>query len=198
MGQLNVICIDGISGVGKSSQTGLLYNLLKSHNIECFKVNFSSSNSEDIMVNILDIQSLLRLHKDGIVICEGSIASHIVRDIVDNTHQDELFKKYNELIRIYRELNSNYNISNIILNPLNMEFCKKRLYDRDKLNGTKTEFNHERNSATSLGLSRFNNNVLSFNMDFESININGKENMLQVHNKIIDLIAKKYQIKSPC
>jgi thymidylate kinase len=193
--RLNVLCIDGILGIGKTSQVLLFCNLLKQHGI-LYKTFCLTNNSDQINEQLLRISDFLDSNPNGIAICDGSIATSLVFDMVDNMHRDQLLQKHENNLRLYEVLNSKYNFVSILLTPNNIEICEKRLKKQaERIRGeVRIIENKDRTMTVAEGLRQLDNNMIAFNIKFDNINLMGDENITQVHNKIIDIIKERYQI----
>lgn len=200
MGYLDVVCIDGIIGVGKTSQVIMLRNFLKSHGIPNKIVSLKEvDDTKETKDQLLGISDYLISEPNGIVICDGSIATDIVDDLANNMHSKDLWNKHKDNLQIYEDLNSRFNFVNIVLTPQNLDMCDSRLQKKANMSGEEKEElgNREHLAITAKGLKNFDNNMLTYNIKFNNIDLDGYENMTTIHNKILEIIKDHYQIKKP-
>jgi len=200
MKYLDVLCIDGIVGVGKTAQVIIFRNFLKTLNIPHKIVSLKEvDDTEYTRKQLKSIVDYLEQEPEGIVICDGSVAADIVDDIAKNMHHKELHKKHKDNLQIYEELNNKYNFVNILLTPQNLDMCRSRLEKKANMSGKeKKEIkNEEHLRVVSKGLREFNNNMLTYNIKFENIDLNGSENITDIHRKILEIINKEHVIKKP-
>jgi len=199
MSYLDVLCVDGILGVGKTAQVIMFRNFLNQHKIPHKIITLATKSVEDAKDQLKNINQYLITNPDHIVICDGSIASSIVQDIADNMHSNHLWDKHKDTLQLYEELNSRFNFINIILTPNNLDMCDERLRKKANMSGQIKEelVNKERLMVIANGLQRFNNNILTYNIKINNINMQGHENITDIHKKILGIIGEKLQIKSP-
>lgn len=195
--KLDVICIDGIIGVGKTTQVVIFRNLLKSLDIPHKILSFKEVEGTEYTRNQLDsISEYLKNEPMGVIICDGSIATDIVEDIANNMHSKDLWSKHKDNLQIYEALNSKFNFINVLLTPTNLELCDRRLQKKANMSGeSKVELENKQHLLTTvMGLRNFDNNTLTENISFQNIDLDGNENITDIHKKITDIIKDKYQL----
>jgi len=195
--KLDVICIDGIIGVGKTTQVIIFRNLLKSLNIPHKILSFKEVDNTDFTkIQLEEIDEYLKNNHMGVVICDGSIATDIVDDIANNMHSKDLWSKHKDNLQIYETLNSKYNFINVLLTPTNLELCDRRLQKKANMSGEeKVELeNRHHLMVTAKGLRDFDNNMLTYNISFNNIDLDGDENITTIHNQILDIIKQRFQL----
>ena len=199
MRYLDVLCIDGIMGVGKTSQVMIFRNFLKSHEIPNKIISLKEVDDTNQTKNqLLSIENYFKQEPNGIVICDGSIATDIVDDIARNMHHNDLYDKHKDNLQLYEYLNNKFNFVNIVLTPENTDICESRLEKKAKMeNKVKEELeNKEHLMITAKGLQEFDSNMLTYNIKFNNINLDGTESIMQIHKQILDIIMKNnIQIK---
>lgn len=198
--KLDVICIDGIIGVGKTTQVVIFRNLLKSHNIPHKVITFKEVDGTDFTTQqLLGISDYLEKEPDGMIICDGSIATDIVDDIANNINSKDLWSKHKNNLQIYESLNSRFNFVNVLLTPTNLELCDRRLQKKANMSGeSKVMLENKQHLITTIqGLKQFDNSMLTMNIKFNNIELNGEENIMEIHKQITDIILKNFQIKKP-
>ena len=198
--KLDVLCIDGIIGVGKSTQVVIFRNLLKSHGIPHKVISFKEvDKTEYTKDQLLKIGKYLKEEPDGMVICDGSIAIDIVDDIVNNMYRADLWSKHKDNIQIYESLNIQFNFVNILLTPTNLELCDTRLQKKANMSGeSRVELDNRARLKTVIqGLRQFDNSMLTLNVKFNNIDLDGSENIMDIHEDIKEIILQRCQIKKP-
>ena len=194
---LNVLCIDGVDGTGKTTQVAVFRNFLNSHQIPNKIIKLKETKDGQIThQKLMEISNYLNSVNDGVVICDGSIASDIVYDFASNTHQDKLYNKHKDNLQIYEDLNNKFNFVNILLSPINIEMCVDRLKKKktDESNEIK-DLQHM--SSINDGLKNFDNHMLTYNIKFHNVDLFGHESILDIHEQILNIINQNYTIKKP-
>lgn len=195
--KLDVLCIDGIIGVGKTTQVIIFRNLLKSLNIPHKIISFREVDGTEFTKDqLMSISKYLKNEPMGVVICDGSVATDIVDDVANNMHRDELWQKHKDNLQIYESLNSQFNFINVLLTPINLELCERRLLKKANMSGESQVLleNKQHLMVTVKGLRDFDNSVLTWNIKFNNIDLHGDESITDIHNQIIDIIKDKYQL----
>lgn len=198
--KLDVLCIDGVIGVGKTTQVVIFRNFLKSHNIPHKVLSFKETEGTEFTKNqLLQIDKYLVEEPNGLIICDGSIAIDIVDDIVDNMYKEDLWSKHKDNIQIYESLNTQFNFINVLLTPTNLDLCDRRLQKKANMSGDiKIELDNKARLQTVIqGLRQFDNSMLTLNVKFNNIDLDGSENIMDIHEEIKEIILKKFQIKKP-
>lgn len=192
-GNFSILSIDGTTGVGKSTQISLMNKLLKSKgfNTKIFKFSEveNTNSTHDILLQII---SYLKQFPDGIALCDGSIATDIVDDIVNNMSSHKIYNKHSENIQIYQSMSNSYDIINVLITPANIDMCYERIKKRTDIYKEKEVLldSKEHLLKTALSLKNFDNSDISTNMKFNNIDIYPEDSMLDMHHQIIDLIEK--------
>ena len=198
--KLDVLCIDGATGVGKTTQIIIFRNLLNSLNIPN-KV-FSLKEVEDISYTkdqLIAISEYLRENPDSVVLVDGSIATDIVDDITTNMLKEDVWSKHKDNLQVYASMNSEFNIVNVLLTPNNIQMCYARIKKRTEVyNHEAVEIESEEHlRKTAIGLETFDNNVLTTNIKFHNIRVREDDSILEIHKSIQDIVKNTHQIKKP-
>lgn len=194
--KLNIISIDGAEGVGQTTQINLLFKHFKDLDIPVL-VNTLDDSIPSAFAMIKQTNKFLQQNPNGIVLNDGSIARMIVIDMSKLTHNKTLIEKYRLIMNEHEYLSHQYGMGNILLVPDDIEFCKKRLIRRAKLKKEKTpnlnQLYHQMDIVR--GMRFFNNHVISRDVNFNIIDISDDESMLQIHNKVLNLLKEIFDIK---
>lgn len=201
--KLDVLCIDGATGVGKTTQIVLFRNLLKSLGIQT--KTFSLKEVDDIEYTkdqLIAISKYLKDNPDSVALCDGSIATDIVDDVVRNMLKEDVWDKHQSNLQLYESLNSDLSFVNILLTPTDIKMCYKRVNKRTTVyNESDVELeNEEHLSRTAKALENFDNSTLAINIKFHNIRVDSTDSMLDVHNSIKNTIKESnhiLQIKKP-
>jgi len=201
--RLDVLCIDGATGVGKSTQIVLFRNLLISLGINT--KTFSLKEVDDIQYTkdqLIGISEYLAENPKSIVLVDGSIATDIVDDVVTNMLKEEVWSKHQSNLQLYESLNNTLNFVNILLTPIDIKLCYKRVNKRTTVyneNSVELE-NEEHLRRTAKALENFDNSILAVNMKFHNIKVDDLDSMLDIHNYIKEIIKNSnhiLEIKKP-
>ena len=101
---LKIINIDGMDGIGKTTQIGMLSK------------NFAEIDTPTLILNLQDsIESaidcagktwdFLENNPEGVVFTDGSVARMMVLDLVNGISQPEISDKYKEVLHQHERLN---------------------------------------------------------------------------------------------
>ena len=197
---LDVLCIDGATGVGKTTQIVLFRNLLNSLGIDN-KV-FSLKEVDDLQYTkdqLIGITEYLRENPDSVVLVDGSIATDIVDDIVTNMLKEDVWNKHQENLQIYASMNSEFNFVNVLLTPKDVQMCYDRVQKRTEIYKQEAveveNVDHLRRTVHALEI--FDNNVLTTNIKFHNIKIDKSDSILEIHEDIKNIVKDTHQIKKP-
>jgi len=191
--KLDIINIDGIPGIGVSSQITLLNRYF--NKLEVY--NSSITNSIDSMRSFVD-EANLHVNDKSIVICDGSIAQGIQIDYQNGIKADAFEEKYGEILRKYKVMSHKYGVANILITMDDIEECKKRVEKRDRLlNIESKKIDFEKEASIINGLKNFDNYTFTANMKFYTINIDKEDTMLEIHDEVIKILNDNFEIKKP-
>lgn len=192
-GKIDILCIDGVTGVGKTSQIGLYRNLLKTQGIKhkIFEL-IEVDDPESTKNKLLEISEYLRKNKNSVVLIDGSIATDIADDMANNMLKEDIWAKHQQNLQIYASMNSEFNIFSILLTPVDVTMCKDRLDKKHDIFGEEISEidNITHLKRTSEMLRNFDNSVLTTNTSFSNIDIERQDSMLEIHKKIIEITKK--------
>ena len=195
--RLDVLCIDGATGVGKTTQIILFRNLLKSLGIET-RI-FSLKEVDDIQYTrdqLIGISEYLKENPESVVLVDGSMATDIVDDVVRNMLKEDIWDRHQSNLQLYESLNNNLNFVNILLTPIDITMCHKRITKRtDVYRESQVDLeNVEHLRRTSIALENFDNSTLAINIKFHNIRVDNFDSMLDIHNGIKDIIKNSNHI----
>ena len=95
--KIQIINIDGLEGVGQTTQINLLYKHFKDLNVPTL-VNTIENDIESATKALNDSKDFLINNPGGVVINDGSISEMIVIDMVDCTPTNTLLEKYKNIL----------------------------------------------------------------------------------------------------
>jgi len=198
--KLDVLCIDGATGVGKTTQIVIFRNLLNSLGVQN-KV-FTLKEVDDLQYTkdqLIGITEYLRENPESVVLVDGSIATDIVDDIVTNMLKEDVWNKHQENLQIYASMNSEFNFVNVLLTPKDVQICYDRVKKRTEIykhDAVEVE-NVDHLKRTVHALEIFDNNVLTTNIKFHNIKIDESDSILEIHENIKNIVKNTHQIKKP-
>lgn len=194
--KISIINIDGVDGIGKTTQINMLMVRLSQKNIPLLNLQLT-----DTLQSGLDCAQqtwdFLKQNPDGIVITDGSIAKMLVLDLLNGISSNEIIEHYRTLLHEHECLNHRYGMANILLIMDDMDTCNGRILKRNKLNKTIgveiTDFTKERQIIRSLR--QFNTNIISRSLDFHVIETDDSQSIIEVYEEIVDYLTDKYFFK---
>lgn len=201
--KLDVLCIDGATGVGKTTQIVLFRNLLISLGIES-KV-FSLKEVDCIGYTrdqLIGISEYLKENPKAVAICDGSVATDIVDDTVRNMLKEDIWSKHQSNLQLYESLNGALSFVNILLTPIDVMMCYERVkkrYEVYKEENVQIE-NADHLKRVSYALETFDNSTLAINIKFHNIKVDQYDSMLDIHESIKNIIKESnhfLEIKKP-
>ena len=194
---LRILNIDGVEGVGKTTQLNIIAGYLKKSEIP-IQLNKIDETDESISKALARTEDFLKENPDGIVINDGTIANTIVQQLstgnrwqdIENRHKDHLFH--------LECLNHTHGTANILLVPDNLETCDARLRRRQELFEQEVVGVGDTILQQTLmnGLMNFDNSVLSRNLKFHVLKVYDNESIMQVHKNILNLIDQNFVISN--
>jgi len=188
-----MLCIDGVTGVGKTTQIGMYRNLLRSQNKDHKLFMFEEvDETSETNTQLIEITEYLRENPESIALCDGSMATDIADDMANNMLQDDIWDKHQSNLQRYAAMSSEFNIVNILLTPTDFDMCQKRLDKRcNVFGGEEVNIeNVEHLKRTSAILKRFDDSILTTNISFHNIEVSPDDSMLDVHAKIKEIVKK--------
>ena len=185
-----MLCIDGVTGVGKTTQINMYRNLLKSKGID-YKIFVFKEVDEVGETNsqLIDIIEYLRSNPGSVALCDGSMATDIADDMANNMLQDDIWDRHQNNLQLYASMNQEFNIKNILMTPKDLDMCKERLEKKKLIFNQDIEEieNMEHLRKTAFILRDFDDNTLTTNISFYNIEIDRNDSMLQIHKKILEI-----------
>lgn len=194
---LSIINIDGIDGIGKTTQVNILSNYYKDKGIPVLTL-FLEDNSDSAMECIGEIWEFLDKNEGGIVISDGSIAKMIVIDILEGIPQSNILVKYKDLLHQYEILNHKYGMANILFLMDNLQECSNRIIKREKL------LNNESNGIENMNREQdiirlmrdFDSYTITRSLIFYPLIIDEDDSILAVQDDILSYLDNNFKIKS--
>jgi len=198
--KLNVLSIDGIVGVGKTTQINMVRNLLKREGIDSKTFDFQKQiSASDLKEKLLTVYNYIKNNQDTVVLLDGSVATTISQDYTNMMNYEQIYKKYKESIQIYEDMNSKFNFVNFILSPLDINMCDSRLVRKSNLFKTSLEIIENKSQLNTLkdALKNFQNLPFNWNISFNVLDIDEGDSIMTIHSSILTHIKKEYQIVKP-
>jgi thymidylate kinase len=191
--KLRAVNIDGLDGIGKSTQTNVLAVHLNKNNIP-YKIIQLEDNLENITKCLQQTKDFLLLNPSGIVISDGSIAKAMVLELIAGISQPIIVEKYRKVIHEYECLAHQYGMANLLLVSTDIDMCQRRIEKREKLLGNHIEknTNHSHENHVIRLLRTFDSHTLSRSLKFNVINIEENNSILDVHRLIVDSLKANF------
>lgn len=195
--QLHIINIDGLEGVGQTTQINLLYKYFKDLGVPVL-TNKLENTITSMLEIIIKTRAFLEINPNGVVLNDGSIAEMIVVDMTRCMPNSELIEKYREVINEHDYLSQDYGMCNLLLVPENIEMCSKRIIKRCKITQEIPDLDDLPYLMDIVkGMEFFDRHTISRQIKFNVINIEEHKSMLEVHNLLMKTIANSFEIKKP-
>lgn len=176
-----MVSVDGVRGVGKSTQTSYLCNLLAQKYPKVIRKTINN-NSLEIIEECMDI-----LDKDSetVIVVDGFISRDIIYDWSHNMPLLEIEEKYKDLIHKLRVLDHKYRTLSIILNPDRLDWCRDRFFKFLSLREMPlVEYSLAEESNLLSGFRRFDNLSITQNLKFNLIDVFEDESIMEISKKI--------------
>lgn len=197
---LKIISIEGTRGSGKSSQIAMLSRHFKNIGMSVSTLKAISGDPiQSGLVAIDFIEPFFNKHPNGLIIYDGSIARPMVEDLISGMPTPKLMDKFKALTQAYERIDHKYGIANFLMVMDDMEECKKRLLKHQELTGVDSkeiaDTVHE--SDIVSGMRFFNNHISSKNIQFDVIDIQPHQSIIQINKIILDKLGEKYEFDKP-
>ena len=195
----DIISVDGLKGVGKSTQINVLRNHFNNLGIKTLVNRFDGTvdNALEIADNI---NEFLSENPDGVVLNDGSIARMIQLDIQNGLHDSFLVEKYRSVIFEYQKIHLKYGMVNIILLIDDIDSCNCRTIKKQKMFGENNPTGIEDlNTEIDLdkGFRIFDTRTITKTINFQVFETNSEDSIVEVMEDILKLSGKKFAIKKP-
>lgn len=174
MQNFKIISIEGVVGVGKTTQCTLLINYLKDNYKNCtFKIfNIDPKKPEELCKNNDLIDEFLK-EKNNIAILDGTVASMVITSDIVKNHYNTSIQEMELQVKSYLNLIHKYKTINCLIAPDSINY----LQDRTGLNSVYL-------SSFVKGFEYFENSQLASNLKYSRVNILDSDKILQVFEKI--------------
>ena len=193
--KLDIINIDGMPGIGVSSQVSLLINHFKDLNKYIGTID---NNAESIDNFYKEANERLIKDPNMVILGDGSIAQSIQIDLQNGLKKRDFEDKYGEIVRNYEKMNHLYGVANILIIMNDIEECKSRIERRDRLlKETSDTIDFEKEKVIFEGLKKFDSYVFTINIKFYTLEVNKYDTILDIHYKILKLLKDNFEIKKP-
>jgi len=189
--QLKILNIDGVRGVGKSTQLNILANLLKRHGRDV-KIN-QIMDREGLTEAIKNTIESIQENDNAIILNDGSIASFAIQELSKGTSNLSVESIYGDDLFDLQTLNHSVGMVNVILVPESLEYCKENIKRQRRLQGIEFIDNIDPVMQSTLidGFDNFNNNVISRELAFKVLPVDSDDSILKIHYNILDAIESK-------
>jgi hypothetical protein len=191
--KIDMLCIDGVTAVGKTSQIGLYRNFLRKElrDYKIFELT-EVDNPQETKEKLLKITQYLRENPNSTALCDGSMATDIADDMANNMLSEDIWEKHQQNLQIYASMSQEFKITNILLAPTDLRMCNKRLEKKKIIFNIESSDieNIEHLRRTVNVLRNFDDNTLTTNIRFYTIDVDINDSMLDIHEKIKKITLK--------
>jgi len=192
-----MISIDGIRGVGKTTQINMLARHFRGMGVDILVIK--SGEDVDSGVEAIEKTNTFLEKENTMVIMDGSVARMMVVELVSGIAETVVTDKYKSLINGYERLNHKYGIVGLLMVMDDLEECNKRILKKSALSGLPEAAID--NPAVEVdivsGMRFFNNHVASKSVKFHTFNIEASNSMLDIQKLILSYLSENYKIKQP-
>lgn len=196
---LNIINIDGVDGVGKTTQIDLLYKLFSENQKKILKITLEDTiESASECADKTD--QFLTENPGGMVIADGSIAKMIVSDYVGGLTKESILSKYGNVLHRFACLSQKYETANLLLINKNIQNSIANIEKREKVTANKNikvDKDLIREREVVRAMFNFNDNAITKNIKFVAIEIDNDDYILDIQDKIWDYLTKNFDVKKP-
>lgn len=195
---LNIINIDGVDGIGKTTQIHMMAMNLKKAGVPVLTV-FIDDSIDSALDAAKKIDEFLGSNPNGMVLSDGSIARMIVVDSLSGMQKSKIVQKYQSVIHAYEGLHYKYGVTNILMITEDIQFCHDRLVKRGKLlkKPEKGIESFQDQLDIVQGMRLIDAHTISKQLIFEVFDIDEEDSILEVQDMIWDYLKEKFGIKKP-
>lgn len=193
---LRILNIDGVEGVGKTTQLNIMANYLKNLNMPV-QMNKIVDSDESLKIAIDRTEKFLNEHEDGIVLNDGTIAKAMVVQLSTGSRYQDIEDRYKDLLFRLQVLDHSHGMVNVLVVPDNLDSCDARLRKRQGLFGEEITgiIDSIMQQTLMKGFADFDNSVLSRNLKFQVLKAYNDESIMQVHKNLLQLLTDSFEIK---
>jgi len=197
--KLKIVTLDGIDGIGKTSQAIVLSNYFKNLGIPCKINTLKEDDVSFISEHIDNIKLFIKENPEGIIINDGSIAKMMIVDLCNGIKRDDVLEKYKNALYEYQVLNHLYGICNILILLDDVSICDERIKKRDSLLGVESRgiLDYQKEVVLMEGMKTFDNHIASKNLIFHIVNTIPEDSILDINKEVIEIINQNFEIKKP-
>lgn len=195
--KLSILNIDGVEGVGKTTQLNIMANYLKQAGILA-KINKIDGSDASVKSAIGETEKFLEENPEGVVLNDGTIARSIVSHLSTGTSHDKIENLYEDDLFKLQVLEHQFGTVNILLVPDSIDSCDERVRKKQELFQENITGIKNRDLQESLieGFNMFDYSILSRNLKFQTLKVQADESIMAVHNRILELLSSNgFEIK---
>jgi len=196
--RLSIINIDGVDGIGKTTQINVLTGYFLRLQLPFLLLQLED-NTKSALKCAKATWEFLEKEPDGIVICDGSIAKMMVLELIKGVGSKNIVEKYREILHEHELLNHKYGMANILMIIDDIKVCHERILKRGKLMKIHeegiTDFKLE--AEIIKGLRTFGIHTISKSLDFHILETDDSESILDINEEILKYLENNFEIKKP-
>lgn len=193
--KIRLITIDGVEGIGKTTQANHLVVYLKEKGYNPILID-TDENLESALNNIHKSSDFLKKNDKNIVISDGSFGKIMVIDKLKGIPQRDILEQYKEVIHEYEVLAHKYGMLNLLMIMEEINICSKRVKKRERLLGNLSEgiIDIHKEKEIIDELKRLDNFVAFGNLKFDVFSVEPEDSILEIHSRCLELIKKRFEI----
>lgn len=193
--KLQIINIDGTEGSGKTTQINNLAGFLRTKGFNIL-VNYLDDNMESALECSEKTNKFLEENPEGLVINDGSIARMIVSDLSKGLSQHDAIEKYRPIIHEHEKMYHKYGTANLLFIMDNLEECSRRLEKEASLLKRESykKIDPAMEKTIIQGLRKFDSNMITNNLNFNTVEIDQYDTILELKNSIIKHLQERFDI----
>jgi tRNA uridine 5-carbamoylmethylation protein Kti12 len=174
MNNFKILALEGMPGVGKTTQAAMLKKYLesnyKNNNFEIFRLN--PEDADKIMAVNEEISKYLEID-ENIAILDGTVAATVILSDVKNNHYGSSIYRMDTEVKSYLNLLHKYRTINCLIVSDSMNYLEKR-----------TGFNHMYLETFLKGFHYFEQSQIASNLNYIRIDITEQDRILAVQEKL--------------
>jgi heptaprenylglyceryl phosphate synthase len=174
MNNFKILALEGITGIGKTTQCKLIKDYLeKNYNTNKFHIFTIDPEKTSVCSLNKEIDNYLESESSNIAILDGTIASVVALSDLKNNHYNSSIEKLDSEVKSYLNLLHKYRAINCLLYPDSIDYIQKR-----------THLNTVYLNTFLKGFDYFEQSQIASNLNYLKIDITENDKIIAVFEKI--------------
>lgn len=174
MNNFKILAIEGIVGVGKTTQALLIKNYLentyKNHYFQVFR---QDRQDKDSILNLNKEIDIFLEKPENIAILDGTVASVVIESDIQSNHYGTSIQLLDTEVKSYLNLMHKYRTINCLIVPNELEFLK-----------TRTDLNSNQLDVIIKGFHYFEQSQVASSLNYLRVHILSTDKIITVFEKI--------------